>query len=179
MPISISMRQCFDRAMKFLLGTGVALVLLSSFVNCSSYSEGDAFENSSTGENEDPSSMTAKVVLSSQMRNIDTYVDEDQIQFGGDCFAGLYNDNFIEYSMQNQATKFYEVLSNNTGESPTVRTDAKCNLGHFYVIIPTVRVANMTPGDIYRISLRMVSIDSTGQKVYSNRSETAIVTVRQ
>ena len=108
----------------------IGFVLVTQYMNCSSYSTGISSASLATD-----STNSIQAFQGIQVNNSDTYLncDEDHVDVGGPCNTADAVDNYIQYSITlNRQTIYWGTESSQT----VYLTSAKCEDGHFFAVIP-------------------------------------------
>jgi hypothetical protein len=113
-------------------------VLALQYQNCSSYSENTLFKNDLNSTVDGVTS--GKAWLSLDLNTIIVKAQEDHFQIGGTCYPGDSIDNNISYSLVESATGRQLSLSPSNGE--TIRNDARCENGKFYLVVYVAHPTN-------------------------------------
>ena len=127
-----------------LLLAAIGFILVTQYINCSSYSRGlnEVTAASSTDTGEVTSYQGIKVTSGETYLNC----DEDHIQLGGTCNTGDSLDNFVEYKITRDRQS---VVWGANGSTTDHLRSAKCENGRFFAIIPKPNDSTITSGTGY------------------------------
>lgn len=140
---------------KGLIFAVLGFIVLTQYVNCSSYSEGTLYAGNISTETEVISYEGIRIL------NGDTYMncDEDHVQIGGNCNAADAQYNCLEARMYRDRTPVQwgtTTLTDNLGCTSSYRIE--CENGRFYAVIPKPNDAALTSGTSnleYKVQFQM------------------------
>lgn len=132
----------------------IGFIMLTQYVNCSSYSDSTFYEGSNQIASSSVTSYEGVRVL-----NADTFMncDEDHVQLGGACNTGDAFDNYIEVRMSRDRVP----VSFGDASNPVSRLElAKCENGRFYAVVPkpndpTVLGGSLTAYVEYQVQMQI------------------------
>jgi hypothetical protein len=146
----------------------LGFLILTQYVNCSSYSDTTLSEGVSTGIGGEVTSYEGVKVL-----NGDTYMNcnEDHVQLGGSCNTADAVDNYIEYRI----TRDRQTVYWGTGASQTDHlTLARCENGRFFAIVPKPNDSVLADGGTDYVEYQMhFQIYTTKDKLQYKAGEQA------
>ncbi len=121
-------------SMRFI-SVAIAIVAVSTqFVNCSDTSEGNLFGNKDGLNTQSNYSSSQSSFLQAKNEPPRMECTQDHIQIGGICDVSGSEDNYIEYSMADQAGLPVPWASG--AQSVTVLQEGRCENGRYFLIVP-------------------------------------------